>query len=566
MARVVSIGRQGFEDLRINSCFYVDKTGFISDWWRAQDDVTLICRPRRFGKTLLLDTVHCFLSTDLAGRGEELFEGLEVWKDPGMRALQGTVPVVFVSFADCKGQSLEETKELMKQMLCAAVRFHGYLRESKAVDDADRAFLADVSDDMPDIAARTCLKRLCRALRAHWGVKPVVLLDEYDTPMQEAWLGGWWDGMADFVRGLFNSTFKTNPDLGRALITGITRVASESIFSDMNNPDVVTTATPKYQDACGFTQDEVDAALEEFGLQDMTSDVRDWYDGYVFGGVAGIYNPWSVTNMLDKREIDTYWAGSSSNALVSSLVRRGSTELKADFETLLDGGEVGKPAGQFVDFRSLQTSQGAVWSLLLAAGYLRLGRVEGNVPPKTYVLRLPNLEIRELFSQLVRGWFECVEGSWNAFCRSLAACDAEAMNDYLSDLASDVMSTFDSATRPSKREQPERFWHGLVLGLLVHMRATHVLRSNRESGYGRYDVMLEPRDKSACGQEGEAHVIEFKVFDSRRGEETLEDTLAHALAQIENKGYDADLVERGVDPTRIHHWGIAFQGKEALVG
>ena len=296
MARTVAIGKQKFAELREGGFFYVDKTGFIEDWWRSGDDVTLICRPRRFGKTLTLSTVECFLSMEYANRGEELFGDLAVWDDAGMRDLQGKVPVIFVSFAAVKRPELPAAIADMKALLCQAIRKHAYLLGSDAITADDRAFLGHVSDDMDDVVATTCLNRLCRMLLAHHGVAPVVLLDEYDTPMQEAWLRDYWDGMSDFVRSLFNSTFKTNPSLGRALITGITRVASESIFSDLNNPKVVTVTTPAYETSFGFTQDEVDEALDEFGFPEMREEVRSWYDGFTFGDISDVYNPWSIIN------------------------------------------------------------------------------------------------------------------------------------------------------------------------------------------------------------------------------------------------------------------------------
>lgn len=451
----------------------------------------------------------------------------------------------------------------MRQELCAAVRVHKYLCESVLVDKSDRAFLSRIADDMSDIEAQTSLRRLCRALHAHWGVRPIVLLDEYDTPMQEAWLRSYWEGMSDFVRALFNSTFKTNPDLGRGLITGITRVASESIFSDLNNPSVVTVTTPAYQDAFGLTRREVVSALDEFGVLELLPDVERWYDGYSFGGVDGIYNPWSVTNFLARQRIDTYWADSSSNALVSDFVRRGGADLKADFELLLAGDTVERRVDERVDFRSLGRSPGAVWSLLLATGYLRVvGETRGE-PPRALVLALTNREVQSCLDQLVGGWFDDEDDSYNAFCRALLAGDVDAMTDYLADLAYAVMSSFDSGTRPS-RNLPERFWHGLVLGLIVGLRGRYTVESNRESGYGRYDVALVPTDKASGADP--AIVLEFKVQDVRRGEKSLEDAVNAALAQIAERRYVDGLVARGIAPVRIRAYGIAFCGKDVLVG
>ena len=292
MARDISIGSQSFEDIRTRGYFYVDKTGFVRDWWLSGDPVTLICRPRRSGKTLALQTVECLLSTRYAGRGEEIFGGLAAWEDPAMRAVQGTIPVAALSFARCKGATLDDCLASVRQVIRVAVDSHRYLRDSSAMTTDDLAFLSRVSDDMDAPTATSCLGQLCRMLEAHHHVKPVVLLDEYDCPMQEAWTGGFWDEMVAFMRALMNATFKTNPSLGRGLITGATCVSRESVFSDLNNLSVVTTSTPLYQTAFGFTQDEVDAALGEFDLTDECQGVRDWYDGFVFGGVEDIYNLW----------------------------------------------------------------------------------------------------------------------------------------------------------------------------------------------------------------------------------------------------------------------------------
>ncbi|MDO4539237.1 MAG: AAA family ATPase, partial [Coriobacteriales bacterium] len=364
----------------------------------------------------------------------------------------------------------------------------------------------------------------------------------------------------DFMRGLFNSTFKTNPDLGRSLITGITRVASESIFSDLNNPKVVTVTTPTYQTVAGFTRAEVVAALDEFGMTERQEEVERWYDGYSFGGVDGIYNPWSLTNFLADGMVAPYWAYSSSNALISDLVRQGGPDLKRDFEQLLASKALTKRVDERVDFCRLGRVPGALWSLLLASGYLSAEAVEGY---GMFSLTITNLEVRECMDRLVESWFEEADESYNDFVSALLSGDARAMEDYLGDLALAVMSSFDSGVRPS-RNLPERFWHGLVLGLLVELRGRYVVRSNRESGFGRSDVMLEPIDGPSGSDP--AIIIEFKVFDARRGETSLEDTAASALDQIDARRYAESFVRRGFGPERIHCYGIAFRGQEAFVG
>ena len=564
MARTIKIWAQGFEGIRANGCFYVDKTGFVRDWWLAQDDVTLVCRPRRFGKTLNLDTVRCFLSRDFAGRGEELFGGLGVWEDPAMRELQGTVPVVAMSFARVKGETLAETLAGLRQVIRSAVEAHGYLRGSGALADGDRAFLARVSDDMPTEVAASAVNQLCSMLRRHWGIAPVVLLDEYDAPMECAWTHGYWDGASGFMRQLMNATFKSNPDMGRGLITGVTRVSRESIFSDLNNLEVVTASSRKYRSAFGFTQAEVDAALEEYDLGGTSADVREWYDGFTFGGEDHIYNPWSVCKYLENRgTLACYWANTSSNGLVSSVVRSAGRRFKADFEELMRGGTVEKLIDEQVVFGELGRRPDAAWALLLAAGYASApGPVPRNLEDTPRTLRLTNLEVRKTFDRVAQGWFDDASEDYGDFADSLLAGDARTATRCLREVTLTCMSHFDGARRPAASE-PERFYHGLVLGLLARLRGRWTVESNRESGYGRYDVALVPTD-GAAGTDP-AVVMEFKVFDPD-DETALEDTVARARAQIEERRYVAGLVERGIAPERIHAYGIAFRGKEVLVG
>ena len=564
MARTISIGAQGYEGLRANGYFYVDKTGFVRDWWRAGDAVTLICRPRRFGKTLNLDTVRCFLSAEFAGRGEELFGGLEVWEDADMRALQGTVPVVALSFARVKQGSFPEMLRRINRLMVSAVQDHAYLSSWEGLTDADRELLGGISLGMDATTCADVPNLLCDLLMRFWGVAPVVLLDEYDAPMESAWVYGYWDRAVGFLRQLMNATFKTNPALGRALITGVTRVSRESIFSDLNNLTVVTTSTPKYQTCFGFTQAEVDEALAEYGMASLRDDVRAWYDGFVFDGVGHIYNPWSLTQFLESGGFfDAYWANTSGNGLVSEVVRGGDDELKADFEELMRGGSVEKVIDEQVVFSELRTRPNAVWALLLAAGYVVApDPVPAMVATTPRRLRLTNREVELSFDRMAEGWFAEAGGDWGRFARALLRGNAEEAGDYLSDVMLCCMSSFDGARRSAESE-PERFYHGLVLGLLASLRGRYAVESNRESGYGRYDVALVPTD-GAKGTDP-AVVMEFKVFDPRR-EQSLEDTVARARAQIEERAYVAGLVERGIAPERIRVYGIAFRGKECLVG
>lgn len=557
MARTISIGAQGFADIREHGYFYVDKTDFIRQWWTSGDVVTLICRPRRFGKTLNMSTLEAFFSTFWANRAG-LFEGLDVWRDSNMHAEQGKWPVITLSFAGAKGACAHDVILRMCERIAVAWRNHAGEIDSSGLSQKEADLLSGRVTAVSAEDAPSSLFRLCELLYRATGRPAIVLLDGYDTPVQEAWMGGFWHQVSEFVRSLFNNTFKSNAFLSRAVLTGVTRVSREPIFSDLNNLAVVTTTTDQYADCFGFTEAEVFAGMHEMGLCNR-AEVKEWYDGFSFGSVRDIYNPWSITNYLKYGEASPYWANTSGNVLVDRLVREGGIDLKSDFETLLRGASIHKELDEQVVYGELGRRSRAVWSLLLANGYLKvLERQTGA--GDLYELALTNQEVRLSFDNMVRGWFEEGAHYYNAFIRALLAGDLEAMNDYMNRVALDTFSVFDSGTRPAESE-PERFYHGFALGLLVDLRGRYVVRSNRESGFGRYDVVLEPCD-SACD---DGIVIEFKVRNPRH-EASLEETVAAARAQIDEKRYVADLAARGVPANRIRCYGFAFEGKAVLIG
>lgn len=557
MPRTVAIGVQSFAELRERGYFLVDKTSFIADWWHSADQVTLICRPRRFGKTLNMDMVECFFSNKYASRAD-LFNGLDVWSDADLRREQGAWPVVSLSFSAAKGASAEAVVRRMCEQIARAWRQHRDDIDADSLGDQERDLLEGRTPFVDPMVAPNSLARLCELLEQSMGKRCIVLLDEYDTPLHEAWVGGFWHAVSEFVRAFFNSSFKSNPSMERALLTGITRVARESIFSDLNNPKVVSATSPEYATSFGFTQDEVFAAMEEFGLHERDQ-VKDWYDGFTFGGVPDIYNPWSITNYLDSGRFAPYWANTSGNALISKIVREGDADLKSDFEVLLSGGSVQKRFDEQVSFDELGRRPGAVWGLLVAGGYLRI-ETAGPDHADGSTLKITNREVALSFDGMVRGWFDAVSSRYNAFVRALLAGDLDAMNVYMNDVALDTFSTFDTGKRASGLE-PERFYHGFVLGLLVELRGRYLICSNRESGFGRYDVLLEPVDPKA----DDGIVLEFKVHNPRK-EATLEDTVSAAMQQIADKRYANELEARGLAPERIHAYGFAFEGKRMLIG
>ena len=563
MAKVISIGNQSFESIREKNNFYIDKTLFIKEWWDNYDIVTLITRPRRFGKTLNMDMIKCFFSNEYRDRGD-LFVGLDIWKDEKYRELQGTYPVIFLSFAAIKQNNYQDTIAKIKKIICSLYQSFIFLKDWDGLTDEEKNNVKRISEDMSDVTAQSAINELSNYLSRYYGKKVIILLDEYDTPMQEAYVNGYWEELVAFTRSLFNSTFKTNPYLERAIMTGITRVSRESTFSDLNNLEVVTTLSLKYTTAFGFTEQEVFNSLDEFELSDQKEEVKAWYDGFVFGKERDIYNPWSIINYLDKKEYRTYWADSSSNGLVSKLIQQGSSKTKIIMGELLDGKSIKTKLDEQIVFDQLDGNTEAIWSLLLASGYLKVdyfdfAKANGN---NIYELSLTNFEVKKMFEKMIDNWFKTRDDSSSEFLGALLKGDLEAMNYYINEITANIFSCFDVAGKEESRIRPENFYHGFVLGLMVDQSENYIITSNRESGFGRYDIMLEPIDKNNDKYPG--IIIEFKVINSRK-ENSLEETVKAALNQIEEKNYDAELIKRGVNKENIHHYGFAFKGKEVLI-
>ena len=561
MKKTISIGIQGFSDLRERNCYFVDKTHFIKEWWESQDMVTLITRPRRFGKTLNMSMLECFFSNKYANRAD-LFAGLSIWKEEKYRQLQGTYPVLFLSFASVKAGNLEEAKAQVKGEIARVYRENKYLIDTDIFDNRERERYDNVVVSMDDVTAQDSLRNLAEWMEKYYGKKVIIFLDEYDTPMQEAYIQGYWDEFTSFVRSLFNATFKTNPYLERAIMTGITRVSKESIFSDLNNLRVVTTTSDLYADCFGFTEEEVFAALDEYEMSDKKDEVKQWYDGFTFGEYRDIYNPWSITNYLKEKKLRAYWAATSSNGLVSRLIRTASVDAKEKMEDLLKGQEIVVNFDEQIVYNQLDQDENAIWSLLLASGYLKADQVEyrGMLNKPWYHLTITNLETESMFENMFAGWFKNQDANYNDFVKAMLKGSLKEMNIYMNDVALTTFSSFDTGRRPSGKTQPERFYHGFVLGLLADLRERYQIRSNRESGYGRYDVMLMP-----LNHQDKAIVIEFKVHEPDE-ESSLQDTVQSALDQIKEKNYDAELLAQGISADRICHYGFAFEGKKVLIG
>ena len=561
MNQVIGIGKQDFASLRESSAFYVDKTEFIRTWWEAQDDITLITRPRRFGKTLNMSMLNCFFSLQYADR-VDLFEGLNIWKYEKYQKIQGTYPVIFLSFADVKQANAKDAIQKIKKIIATACHQFENILENDIFSESQRRQFTCIRPDMDDVTAQSALQDMSSYLHQYYGKKVILLLDEYDTPMQEAYVQGYWKELSAFIRSLLNSSFKTNPYLERAMMTGITRISKESIFSDLNNLTVITTTSERYMEFFGFTEQEAFAALDRFGMGEQKAAVKQWYDGFTFGTQRDIYNPWSITNFLKEKQLRSYWADTSSNGLINRLIQKAPAETKSSMEELLQGKTIEVNFDEQIVFEQLEQDENAIWSLMVASGYLKVEKVEyrGMLLEPWYHLKITNLETTSMFSNMFRGWFRNTFSSYNGFVRALLCGNIKEMNLYMNDVALATFSSFDTGTHQSEKTQPERFYHGFVLGLLVELRDRYMVHSNRESGYGRYDVMMIPKRKKEP-----AMILEFKVRD-QDAEETLQDTVAAALKQIQEKRYDAELLAQGIEEKQIYHYGFAFEGKKVVIG
>jgi hypothetical protein len=557
MARTVAIGKQDFEKVIKENCFYVDKTDFIKEWWDSKDDITLITRPRRFGKTLNISMLECFFSNKYADRGD-LFYGLNIWEYEEYRAIQGTYPVISLSFANVKETDFESALKQIYRLLIKLYNENIFLLDSGILTDTEIEYYKSINMSMDKVTASSAIHDMCDFLFRYYGKKVIILLDEYDTPMHEAYMGGYWEEIAAFFRSMFNAAFKTNPYLERAIMTGITRVSKESMFSDLNNLEVVTTTSKKYETAFGFMEEEVFAAMDEVGLTEKEK-VKFWYDGFMFGNTSDIYNPWSIINYLGKGEFLPYWANTSSNGLAGKLIREGDSDIKQDFEKLIKGEVLETKIDEQIVYSQLDDNPEAIWSLLLASGYMKI--VTADTKTGDYKLMLTNYEVKLMFENLVSGWFKKDRRNYSEFIKALLAGDVDAMNDYMNGVALSMFSYFDTGKGAGSTDSPERFYHGFVLGLIVNLKDKYVITSNRESGFGRYDVCLEPVDKEMC----DGIIIEFKVFNRRR-EVSLSDTVEAALQQIEEKNYAQILIDSGVNPERIRKYGFAFEGKTVEIG
>ena len=534
MLPIIATGKQSFLDLRQHNYFYIDKTRFIKDWWNGGDDVTLITRPRRFGKTLMLDTVRTFFGLEFAEYAN-LFDGLEISQDEHLLNLQGSRPVIFLSLADVKANNYLQAVKLINARLVRIYNAFSRILDPSLLLDTEKEQFKSVCVSMDEATAQDTLLCLSEYLVSQKFAKPIILLDEYDTPLQEAWFNGYFDKLVGFMRGFFNSTFKTNTYLGRGLITGITRIAKESIFSDMNNLKVVSITSDLYSDCFGFTEQEVYTIMDEYGLT-AKEKVKSWYDGFIFGKQKEIYNPWSIIGYLTEKKFAPYWAHTSSNALVGDLIAHSDYIIKKETEQLLLGESIKTKLNEEIVFSKLYTTKGAIWSLLMAAGYVK--PISFDPASNVYEITLTNHESYLILEERISAWFGSVRTTRDNFQQALLEDDLDEMNELMSNITENIFSYFD--TQNNEENQPENFYHAFILGLIVNLKDRYIIRSNRESGLGRYDICMFP---NYAGDHG--IIIEFKTMKQRK-EKNLEETCSNALKQIKNLNYIDELLAHKV--------------------
>ncbi len=555
----VGLGYQNFLDFVCGKQFYVDKTHFIPEWLASDARITLITRPRRFGKSMLLSTVRTFFDPMYAEH-PEYFEKLRVWKDTDSRRLFGTIPVISVSFGSCKGNDFAQAMRGVTLGLYNMYIQHEYLRESSKLNEEEKAeyrrIVASFSEQRTEYV-EISIQKLCELLYKHYGALPIILMDEYDTPLLEAYTDGYWDETINTFRQLFHTTFKENDFFCRAIITGVTRISKNSLFSDLNNLEVDTVTCDAYSDCFGFTEQEV---MDAFKCQDIDTirDVKAMYDGFTIGRHRDIYNPWSICNYMRQRELIGYWVNTSSNKLVGDIIRRHPVESKYEIERLMAGEKVHKRINEGITFQYLEGDENSLWSLLLAVGYIKAENIVRSVEGIECDVSVTNCEVMAMFKTEILGMFHNGWSAYGRFAEALLAHKMELMNEYLQTITYTSISYFDVADGPKERT-PENFYHGLVLGLIVSLRDRYRIVSNRESGRGRYDIAMYPLQENT-----DAFIMEFKVQD-RKKETDLEQTAKNALQQIDDKNYAADLLAAGIPAERIYKLGFAFAGKDVLV-
>lgn len=546
----IGIGESDFKGLRIKDNYYIDKTLYIKHIIDNQSRVILVTRPRRFGKTLNMSTLRYFFDCEKKDTSK-LFEGLKIMEQGEKYTSKlGAYPCIYITLKDVRGSNLEEMMLLFQTELNELFIDHANLLKSEKIFDVEKEMFNTILNLKGNkIQLQGAIKLLSRMLYREYE-KPVMLfLDEYDVPLQNAYVQGFYDEAIEFFRTFYGTTFKDNQYIEKTVLTGVSRVAKESIFSGANNFRVYTVLDNEFAEDFGITENEMDKIIQDFNIQDDKEEIKKWYDGYKIGDTEGIYNPWSILNYLTDRKLMPYWVNTSSNDLIKLILKNSST-IKEKIEALLRGEEIILPINFETIIVGIEQNEDNIWGLLLGTGYLKITEVV-NLAESVYKVKLPNYEIKNLFEGIIRDWFsnKVIGNDLRSILNDLVTLNLYEFERKFIVLVRQMFSFMDVGENTA-----ENFYHAFVLGMLVGLKDTYYVNSNRESGFGRYDIMLEPKDKN-----GNSFVIEFKVLDDL-SETTIEQTIESAKKQIIDKKYEENLIERGFK--NITKMVFAFNGKD----
>ena len=545
----IGIGISDFKMLRVRDNYYIDKTMFIKDIIDNQSGVILVTRPRRFGKTLNMSTLKYYFDCR-AKDSQELFKGLKIMsQDEKYTSKLGYYPVIYLTLKDAGLMNYEMMLMQLKTIMMELFYEHRNLLEGEMAEGERNIFNKILSANISDVELMNSLKMLSKIMYQYYDRPVILLIDEYDVPLQHAYVQGYYEKAIEFYKTFYGMTFKDNPYLEKTVLTGVSRVAKESIFSGANNFKVFTVLDNEFADDFGITEEEMDKVIEDFKVEDDKEEIKKWYDGYKIGNVEGIYNPWSILNYLTDRQLKQYWVNTSSNDLIK-LILKNSTTVKEKIERLLKGEAIEVPINLETVIVGIENNEDNVWGLMLGTGYLKVVEVV-DLPNKKYKVAIPNYEIKLLFEEIISNWFKdkVIGNDLRSILKDLVELKLDEFEKKFRVLVREMFSYMDVGENTA-----ENFYHAFVLGMLVGLKDSYYVNSNRESGFGRYDIMLEPQNK-----EGNSFIIEFKVADDFENE-TIEEVIVSAKKQIEEKGYESNLRERGFN--NITKMVFAFKGKE----
>ncbi|MZK49901.1 AAA family ATPase [Clostridium beijerinckii] len=556
MRKTIQIGTSDFKKLIEGKNYFVDKSLLIKEFIENSADIILTPRPRRFGKTLNLSMLRYFFDIRTKNETKDLFKDLKIENEKEIMKLQGEYPVIFITFKNQKHLSYDDFKIGIQMLLSNLYKEHEYLLESNNLSEFDKAdFKEIISRKAPVGIFSEAISNLMMYMNKHYGKKVMLFIDEYDVPIQEAYLRGFYDNMIVLIRNLLTSALKDNPYVEKSLITGILRVVKESIFSGLNNLEVNTLLRKTFNDKFGFTKNEIRELLSYYKCEDDMQNIKKWYNGYIFGGEV-IYNPWSVLNYLkNTREgFMPYWINSSSNDLIKRLLLKGDNNIKLELEELIEGNSINKKIDDSIVMAEVEDSNENIWSFLLMSGYLKAVKTENIEGILNCELKIPNKEVLIFYRNLIEKWFKeaLTNQKYELMLNTLITGNIKIFAGLFKEFVINNLSYFDISGK-----EPERVYHAFVLGMLVSLSNEYQVKSNKESGYGRYDVMIIPKDISKIGI-----IIEFKKIDYFL-DDTIEEATKEALRQIEEKNYAQELFQKEVK--NIIKLAIIFKGKEVRV-